>query len=163
MNIKIDSDKVKFKLRVGGLIIIDNKILTVQIMDNGFYCLPGGHILLGENSITAIKREIKEEANLEVDVIGLKSIIENTFYRANGDMVHEIQLIYGLKITDEKYSNENWTVVEKDDDCDKKLEFKWIPISELDNFQVKPIILKDLLQANCFQHYVIDNEHLVTK
>ena len=32
----------------------------------GQYCLPGGHIELGERIVDAVKREVKEETNLDV-------------------------------------------------------------------------------------------------
>lgn len=41
MNIKIDTKDKKFKYRVAGMLIAYGKLLVVQMMDNGFYCLPG--------------------------------------------------------------------------------------------------------------------------
>ncbi len=32
----------------------------------GQYCLPGGHIELGERIVDAVKREVKEETNLDI-------------------------------------------------------------------------------------------------
>ena len=83
MNIKINENNNNFKFRVAGLIINDNKFLTCQIMKKGFYCLPGGHSQVNENTIETIKREIKEETGLNTEVVKLKAVIENFFTRPN--------------------------------------------------------------------------------
>ena len=50
MDVKIKCDEGNFKMRVSGLIIKNGKLLTVDICENNFYCLPGGHVHLGEES-----------------------------------------------------------------------------------------------------------------
>ena len=63
-DIKLSVDDVKFKYRVSGILIVDNKVLTVKIANNDFYCLPGGHVELFENTKDAILREYKEETGI---------------------------------------------------------------------------------------------------
>ena len=58
-DIKLSVDDVKFKYRVSGILIVDGKVLTVKIANNDFYCLPGGHVELFENTKDAILREFK--------------------------------------------------------------------------------------------------------
>ena len=79
MDVKIKADEGCYKYRVSGVIVKDNKLLTVNICDNGFYCLPGGHIHLGEDSVTAVNREIKEEVGITCKSVKLLSLIENFF------------------------------------------------------------------------------------
>ncbi len=43
----------------------------------GHYCIPGGHIELGERIVDAVKREVKEETNL--DVYGLEFVCFQEF------------------------------------------------------------------------------------
>ena len=40
--------------------------LTKSHKWRGQYCIPGGHIELGERIVDAVKREVKEETNLDV-------------------------------------------------------------------------------------------------
>lgn len=62
----------------GGILIFNSKkeVLLLKRGKNskneaGWWCKPGGAIEYGETAIKAMKREIKEEVNLEVDVWGL--------------------------------------------------------------------------------------------
>ena len=50
MDIKIDSNEGKFKFRVCGILKHQNKYLIVKINNNKFYCLPGGHVELDEDT-----------------------------------------------------------------------------------------------------------------
>ncbi len=67
---KSRSNQVYPEPTVGGLIVNDEgKILLVKSykwFDS--YTLPGGHIELGEPMAEAVKREVKEETGLEVEV-----------------------------------------------------------------------------------------------
>lgn len=56
---------------INAIILRDNKLLTVKRKTEpwpGMYGLPGEHIKKEENKIKALKREIKEETGLEVEV-----------------------------------------------------------------------------------------------
>ncbi len=57
---------------VGGILIQDNKILLVKRKNEpgkGLWAIPGGLVEPGETLKDAVKREIKEETNLVVDVL----------------------------------------------------------------------------------------------
>jgi len=56
---------------VNAIILKNNKLLTIKRKTEpwpGMYGLPGGHIKEEENKIRALKREIKEETGLEVEI-----------------------------------------------------------------------------------------------
>ena len=54
-------NNVRLNIRVAGLIMNDNKVL-LQTCDNvDFYSLPGGRVKYMEDTLCAIKRELKEE------------------------------------------------------------------------------------------------------
>lgn len=57
------------KTTVAAIVIKDNKILLEKrshFLETNKWCLPGGHMEYGETAVFALKREIKEELNLEV-------------------------------------------------------------------------------------------------
>ncbi|HIH25581.1 MAG TPA: NUDIX hydrolase [Nanoarchaeota archaeon] len=56
---------------VNAVIFNNNKLLCVKRRKNpyiGMYSLPGGHVERDESDIDALKRELKEETNLDVEV-----------------------------------------------------------------------------------------------
>lgn len=155
-DVKICSDEINFKLRVNGIIIKDNHILTVQMNNNGFYCLPGGHVELGEDTKTAVVREIKEETNIETKVVKLLSIAENFFKRKNGKEFHELSFYYLLEPIKD-FEAKDYSIIEHDKDQDLLLDFKWFNIDNLNQIEFKPTFLSSKLSKGdfLFNHVII--------
>jgi len=68
------------KLIVAALIEKDNKfLLTKEILESGteYWIIPGGGVEFGENLADAVKREIKEEIGLEIEIIDLINFKES--------------------------------------------------------------------------------------
>lgn len=66
-------------LGVGALIIRDDRVLLVQRGKEplkGYWSLPGGVVEAGEALETAIRREVLEETNLDVEVVKVIEIFE---------------------------------------------------------------------------------------
>ncbi len=61
---------VNVRVRVGVLILNDNKILLVEHQKNGvsYWLIPGGGLDFGETVVQCAKREVKEETNLDIDL-----------------------------------------------------------------------------------------------
>ena len=77
MDIKIDCEEGKFKFRVCGILRVQDKYLVVKINDNNFYCLPGGHVELGEDTDTAVLREMHEELGYKVNIERMVCVVQN--------------------------------------------------------------------------------------
>lgn len=60
----------QFNIRVYGLLVADGKILVTDEfrMDTLMTKFPGGALAFGEGTIDCLKREFKEELDLEIDV-----------------------------------------------------------------------------------------------
>jgi 8-oxo-dGTP pyrophosphatase MutT (NUDIX family) len=69
------------QLRVGcSATIFDEKrekVLLTQRMDNGRWCLPGGHMESGESAAEACEREVWEETGLKVRASRLLGVYSN--------------------------------------------------------------------------------------
>jgi ADP-ribose pyrophosphatase YjhB (NUDIX family) len=69
------------QLRVGcSAVIFDEKrekVLLTQRMDNGRWCLPGGHMESGESAAEACEREVLEETGLKVRATRLLGVYSN--------------------------------------------------------------------------------------
>lgn len=156
MDVKIKSEEGNFKYRVSGAVIKNGKILTVKICDNEFFCLPGGHIHLGESSLEAIHREIKEEVNITCKNVKLVSLTEN-FFKAKGKNMHEVGYVY-LVEPKENIETKDYKVVENDEGELKPLEFKWIDLEKLHTVDFRPKYIVDKFEQRNFEfeHNIFD-------
>lgn len=155
MDLKIKQSNINFKSRVAGIVINDNKVLAVKMMDNPYFCLPGGHIKFGESSDEAVLREMEEEINCKFKINKIIAIIEN-FYEKKGSRFHEIGYYY-LVDNLEKLNFNDYSRIENDEGILKNLEFKWISLDELHNYDFRPENIKTQLINNFFNlnHYII--------
>lgn len=152
-DIKIDDSYGSFKDRFNGILIYNNKILLVKMHSNSFYCLPGGHVKLGESSEEAIIREMKEETGYNVNVNKLVAITENFFTRKDGKKIHELGFYYLVDI----YNQEIKEINSKKEEDNITLEFKWLDINKLGDIEFKPIeITEKIINKDLsFSHIII--------
>lgn len=159
-DIKIENLSGNFKFRVNGILMHDDEILVVKMNNNPFYCLPGGHVKLGEDSKSAVIREIKEETGYDSHINKLVSVTENFFVRKNGKKIHELGFYYLLNLDNKEIiNNKEYEKTEESEENEEKinLHFKWVPINELKDIEFKPQELKEKLEdGNAdFQHLII--------
>ncbi len=157
-DIEIKTDNKKFKYRVNGIVIRDNKILTIKMKNNISYCLPGGHIGLGEDSKTAVIREMLEELDTNVTIQKELAVVENFYTDKNGLLTHEISFYY--IVNPDNFSNislENYSKYENDKEEIKQHNFVWLPINTLYDFDFRPTFIKEKLINNNykFEHMII--------
>ena len=157
-DIEIVSNNIKFKYRVSGILLKDNKILVCKINNNEFYCLPGGHVELLEDSQSAMLREFKEETLIDAKVEKLLFMTENFFKSGKYDC-HEIGMYYLLSA--DNVSIEDFTREEHERDGITHLSFKWIDVDNLEN--LKPEFLKNNLSFNLTKHLVIKQDKVISE
>lgn len=118
-----------------GIVKKDNKILVSKGYDKTknetFYRSIGGGIEFLENSKDALKREFKEELNIDINVGEFLGISENIF-TYNGKNAHELILFYNVGINDLDYK-EKYHIV--DDNCET--DAMWIDIDNFVNGELK--------------------------
>ena len=150
MDLKIETEEIKLKVRANGVIINDDKILMCSINNSGFWCCPGGHIHLGEDSKTASLREINEEVGISFDDSKLFLMMESFFAGKNNKQFHELSFYYLMEgeIPAEKLLDYSYD--ENDEGKMVHLDFKWFNLDELDNFDVRPKALLESLKNRDF-------------
>lgn len=154
-DVDIKTSDCNFKFRVCGIIIVNNKVLAVEIKRNGFYCLPGGHVHLNESTKEAIIREIKEEVLCDSKINKLIAINEN-FFKAHNKNYHELGFYYILDPNMDELNKEDYVFMENDEGEIKELSFKWLDLDKIQNEDFRPKFLKDKLSNRDFDfvHYI---------
>lgn len=155
MDIKLFSNGLKFKYRVAGIIVNNNKVL-VNKYDKDRFCLPGGYVEVGETSLEAIKREIKEELQININDAEYIGIIENFFTNFKGDKTHGLEFYYKINVSDGEIKNIDMNYIENDKGTTVKHNFKWIPINELNLYNIVPSQINNIIQNNENNfHYIV--------
>ena len=147
MDIGINCEEGKFKFRVCGILQHNDKYLVVKMNDNPFYCLPGGHVELGEDTNQAVLREMREELGFEVKLEKLVAVNQNFFTGNDGRPFHELGFYYVVTAVDEKNISPNdYAREELDKGTLKHLAFKWATLEELKKMDFRPPFLTRCLE-----------------
>jgi ADP-ribose pyrophosphatase YjhB (NUDIX family) len=83
-------------LGVGALIVKDGRILLVERGQEplkGYWSLPGGAVETGEYLETAVRREVREETGLDVDVLCRFEIFERIMLDPSGQPEYHYVLV----------------------------------------------------------------------
>jgi len=119
-----------------------DKVLLCYGKADKHYFLPGGGIEFQELAEEAIYREFKEEMGLEknqIKVNGFLGITENMF-----DKAHGIDVVFDVDLSVEK-------IISFEPD---KIDFHWVEIKELDNIDIRPAPIKEMIKDTKKNHII---------
>lgn len=121
------------KVKAIGLHWRDGKLLAAEVYDDhgqlkGVRPLGGG-VEFGEPWQTALRREFKEELDVEIEVLGAPHVMEN-IYTHHGAVGHEVLCIGKVRFSKEAFAGQN--VIEFFEDSGAPCTAKWFDLSELD-------------------------------
>jgi ADP-ribose pyrophosphatase YjhB (NUDIX family) len=91
------------KIAVNAVVFNDRgQVLLAKRTDNGLWCIPGGHVDLGETLAQACLRELLEETGLKAEVVklvGAYSDPKNSLHIAQGPEWHTVRVSFLCKVT----------------------------------------------------------------
>ena len=155
MDLSVVLNNQKLNIRACAIIIHDNKLLVHNNVNESHVALVGGRVKIGESSEQTIRREIMEEMGKEIEILEYVSTIEN-FFEADDMPYHEIMFVYRVDFKNEEDKKIIETIhnVEGEDE----LRYDWIDLDKIDEYPLKPDILKDLLRNNKYLGHGINDE-----
>lgn len=116
----LPKEKLTFRPSVYAIIVNDGNVLLLNTTHTGTYSLPGGGIEIGEPIEDALKREVREETGLEIEIISFYRFEEQFFYYDPGEVAFHsflffyvclpktIQIRQDLKINDDSVELPRW-------------------------------------------------------
>jgi len=141
MDISFKTLEGRFNYRVAGLIVRDNKLLIMQDQGQPYYYVPGGRIKMNEKSEDAVKREIREELGIEVNVNRMLWVNENFFeVETLQERFHEVCFFYLLEIEDENALTHSEFVVDEEG---KIHTYYWKNLEEIKYINLYPQFLRE--------------------
>jgi len=139
MDISFNIEDKKFNFRTAAIIKKEDKILVADV-GNNVYSFIGGRVKLGENSIQALIRELKEETGYDTTYKRTICLIEN-FFESRNVPYHEILTIHEVEFNDKKiYDKEIIKNLE-----DKEYNYVWKTLEDLKAATIEPkIVLENI-------------------
>jgi 8-oxo-dGTP pyrophosphatase MutT (NUDIX family) len=119
-----------FKYRSAAVIRADDRLLVCAVEHIDGWFLPGGKVRFGENSATALARELHEELGIEVTVTGDPLLITEGIRYAGGLAHQEVCFYYVVPWPD-------GVLPESVDDRDEH-RFRWIRSEDLTDLRFLP-------------------------
>lgn len=144
--IRFEKGNECFNYRVVGVAIHDNAVLLHQGEGEDFWTFPGGRAEFGESAEQTLRREMREEISVEVEVVRLLWFVEGFFTYA-GTRYHEIALYFLMRLPpDCKYIVQPGPFEGREGAM--KLTFQWFPnqLELLSSLPLLPSFLQSSLQ-----------------
>jgi 8-oxo-dGTP diphosphatase len=146
----------EFVIRVYGLVMYRQHLLVLDEIIKGeeYTKFPGGGLEFGEGTRDCLKRELKEECNLDVEVG--EHFYTTDFFQQSQFHKRPLQVvsIYYLVNLDESVSQPLLTAAQNEDSI---IRFRWLPIKNLNQNDLSLPIDKVVVgMVNCLNHDFFD-------
>ena len=145
IDITFKTEEGRFNYRVCAVIIHNGKILAMHDERSPYYYLPGGRVSLHETAECAVLREIKEELEVEAEIIRPLWLSQSFFEEdVECEKFHELCFYFLVDIskTDLLSKGESFTLYEDIHEYNGKRHthrFEWLEFAQLKNEYFYPI------------------------
>ena len=155
MDLTVNLEDYLLNIRAAAIIVHNNKVLVHRNVNSDHYALLGGRVKIGEDSETTVIREILEEIGKKVEVTGYVATIEN-FFEMKNKKYHEILFVHKAEFEKEEDRKLEKTI--KNAEGKEYLQYEWLEIDKLNNYNLLPNSIKNFLQEGKFPIHKINNE-----
>ena len=141
MDVVLKTGNGRFNYRACAIILSGNKLLAMTDENAPYYYLIGGKVELHETAEAAVLREIKEEMNVDAEIVRPLWVCQNFFTeKVNKDRYHELCFYFLVDISKTDILEKGNKFVLKEGT--HTLTFEWLNISELNDKYIVPEFIK---------------------
>lgn len=141
MDITFKTTEGIFNYRVCGIILHEEKILAMRNPRTPYYYLPGGRVRLHEAAEDALRRELREELEVDVRIIRPLWLNQGFFIEdVTGDRFHEICIYFLVDISGTDLLARGDSFVRQEGTQTNM--FRWLDIHRLEDTYLYPKFLK---------------------
>lgn len=144
--INFNRGKAQFTFRAAAIIFHEDRVLLQRAETDDFWALPGGRVELLELAADTVKREMREEMDVEVCVERLVWVVERFFFLHGGRSFHELGFYFLVSLPTDSDLHAKTEQFEGDEERLTPI-FKWTNVDELDGIELYPTFLKQGLRA----------------
>ena len=127
---------VHIEVLARGVLLHQGRLLLVVALEDGHASLPGGHVEFGEPAKVALRRELREELGLEVQVGDFLGAVEHAY--ADSRPHAEINLLFRLHCP--ALTSERPPVA-----LESHIGFRWQPLDDLAAAGLLPEVMCQVL------------------
>ena len=140
-----------FNYRIVGVALHDGHVLLHHGESEDFWTLPGGRAELGELAEETLRREMREELGVEVEVERLLWVVEN-FFTYLGRSWHELAFYFAMTLPHDSplYRRDEPFFGQEEFPAPTSgmtLIFQWHPVEGLDSVNLLPSFLRTGLMS----------------
>ena len=158
-DLTIDLEGGRLNCRAAGIIIHDGKVLFHKNPADVYYALLGGRVKICESSDNTVKREIEEELGKKIEILEYMATIEN-FFELKSKNYHELLFVYRAEFVDDEDKKILETLHNVEDTKkDKVVQYEWLPMDELDKYDIRPSVIKEVLSRKSYPCHLINRGH----
>lgn len=123
-DLRIQFENARFKFRVSAFAVDRGRLLVTRRSGADYCYVPGGKVGLGETSAEAMRRELREEVGLDLEIGALLAVAE-ALYTTHGEFRQDLNFCYPVVIPEGLDPEELTRRPEEGHDLE------WVPIAEL--------------------------------
>ena len=154
-DLTVDFQNGRLNCRAAGIIIHNGKVLFHKNTAEPYYALLGGRVKICESSENTVRREIEEELGKKIEVNGYVATIEN-FFEHKEKNYHEILFVHRAEFIDEEDKKITDTLQNVEGEKEKHVQYEWLELNKLDEYDIRPNVIKKVLMEGKFPTHVIN-------
>jgi ADP-ribose pyrophosphatase YjhB (NUDIX family) len=143
--ITFERDSGTFNYRAAGIVLDRERVLLTRLEGDDFWFMPGGRVEMLEPARESLRREMREEMDVEVTIERLIWVLEN-FFEFKGQPYHELGL-YFLVSPPKEWERRDVSEFAGYEGDGTKLNFRWFSLDDLDDVRLLPSFLREGLRS----------------